>query len=121
MFIEMEKIEEFLGLLSAEDSKDIPVFLKEVKTVGQTGIISGAVVMQYQYDTDMVVVYREIIDSAVLPQVANINDEAIMKSITDYANKISKEFTDKLNAEKEKAVKVLNELGFKNIIPSVWG
>jgi hypothetical protein len=121
MFMEMEKFEEFLAMIKSEDNKEIPIFLREVKAVNQNGILSGAVVMQYQYDTDMVVVYREVLPPVALPQVANLKDEKSMGGVNEYATKISKDFIANLEAEKQKAIKILDDMGFKNIIPSVWG
>lgn len=128
MFLEMEKLEEFINMLEAETDKDIPVFIKNVKELEQqSGSITGLIILQYQFDTDMVVMYREVVDNIVVPTVPVINhllitgiDEEIVEKVRTHGTKQLEELDKKLKEEEAKAMKVLGEHGFKNIIPSVW-
>ena len=133
MFLNIEKIEDFFLLLESEasdkETKDsMPVFIGKNTAVSDKGVLVGEIVIQYQYDTDMVVVFRSTdgIDPVVLPNVGFVNgveyqmDKTVADQLRAKAKAKEDAFNVQVNAEYTKAIEVLKAKGFSSIIPGLW-
>jgi len=133
MFLNIEKIDDFFMLLEAEasdkEAKDsMPVFIGKNTAVSDKGVLVGEIVVQYQYDTDMVAVYRtaEGIDPVVLPNVGFVNgleyqmDKTVADQLRAKAKAKEDAFNSQVDAEYNKAIEVLKAKGFISIIPGLW-
>ena len=131
MYLPVENIKDFMEILEAvaDDDKDgTPVFIRKNKVIDENSFLIGEVVLQCQYDTGMMVMYRhrEEIEPVPIPNVeffsalSVFGDEEITTKIhTSIETK--KETLDKqLNSEFEKVSQVLAGKGFKTLIPAVW-
>jgi len=110
MELKLEGMEEFLALLEAEDDKDVPVFVGQLTQRNEAGQAVTYVVVQYQYDRGMVVTYSEMVGMGWVPR--DDKDEFGKTSAGDL--------TKKLEEKKQSLVKLLDEKGFKNIVPGIW-
>jgi len=129
MYLLVEEFKEFLALLEAEENKaDVPVFLDKNQVTTENGMLIGEIIIQYQFDTDMLVVFKtnEGIDPVMLPnnQFFSAMEYYTDKETVKKAQEKVKEMVDKqkstLDGEYEKAMKVLKEHGFETIVPYVW-
>jgi len=110
MFLEISTAEEFLGLLEAENDKEIPIFLGQITQYDQRGMGSVSLVVQYQYDHSMIVQYKENVGSGWLP-----------RDTGDAQGTASAQAMDKtLEEKKNVVVAMLNQKGFTNIVSSIW-
>lgn len=133
MFLNVEKIEDFFMLLEAEanskEEKDMmPVFIGKNTAVSEKGVCIGEIVIQYQYDTDMVVVFRtsEGIDPIVMPNVGFVNalefqmDKTTSDQLRSKAKSKEDVFNNQVDVEYKKAIEVLKTKGFTSIVPGLW-
>lgn len=131
MFLPVEKMEDFLEILEAvaEDDKDsVPVFVRENKTINEKGLLSGEVVVQCQYDTNMIAMYSHT-DGIVPVQIPRNDfflslqqfaDEDIIKKIRDGLKVKTDILDNQLKTEAEKVLKVLDGRGFKGVVSAIW-
>jgi len=129
MYLLLENFKEFLALIETEEDKaSVPIFIDKNQITTETGMMMGEIIIQYQYDTNMLAVFKtsEGIDPVMLPstQFYNALEYYSNKEAVEKAREQSKQMVDKLNRaldmEYEKAVKVLKERGFETIIPYAW-
>jgi len=129
MFLYAEKLEDFFEMIEAESEKEkIPVFIGKTITTDETGMTLGEIVLQYQFDTDMIVSFRtsEGVDPVLLPNrqfftaLQYFASEEEVKKTQDKTQQMMKAFEEKVNAEFEKAKLLLKNKGFKIIIPYIW-
>lgn len=126
-------MEEFLGLLEAEDEqgnidKNVPVFVKMNKTLDESGLLTGEVILQCQYDTGMVAMYRhsdgidplQLIPTTIYPLLSLYVDEKTIEGIKASVKAKTDLLDKQLKGEFDKALKVLKGKGFENIVPSAW-
>lgn len=129
MYLLFEDLKDFLMLLETEEDKEnVPIFVDKNQLQSDTGMLIGEIIIQYQYDTNMLAVFktREGIDPVMLP------DPQFFSALEYYADKATVEkvkqnsqaMIEKLNAsleiEFEKAKQVLTDKGFGSIIPYTW-
>lgn len=131
MYLEIENIQTFLGMLDAggETKETTPIFIKEVKGWDEkTGSLSADIIIQSQFDTNMVLQHRltegiqvvQFYPAAVLvliEQEKGVDARKLMEKEVEE----SKEKQDaQIVAEKTKITKILQEKGYKIFIPGVW-
>lgn len=110
MELKLEGMEEFLNLLGAEDSKDVPVFVGQLTQRNEVGQAATYVVVQYQYDRGMVVTYSEMVGTGWIPR-----DEK-----DEFGKTSAGDLTKQLEEKKQAVIKLLKEKGYSNIIPGIW-
>lgn len=129
MFLPIENLKEFLAMLETEENKaDVPVFLDKNQITTDTGMLIGEIIIQYQYDTNMLAVFKthDGIDPVMLPnqQFFSALEYYTDKPTVDKAQARAKAMIEKqeaqLEAEYNKAVELLNKSGFETIIPYAW-
>ena len=129
MFLPIEDLKEFLAMLETEENKaDVPVFLDKNQITTETGMLVGEIIIQYQYDTNMLAVFKthDGIDPVMLPnqQFFNALEYYTDKPTVEKAQSKAKAMVEKqeaqLEAEYNKAVELLNKSGFETIIPYAW-
>jgi len=129
MFLPIENLKEFLAMLETEENKaDVPVFLDKNQITTDTGMLIGEIIIQYQYDTNMLAVFKthDGIDPVMLPnqQFFSALEYYTDKPTVDKAQARAKAMIEKqeaqLEAEYNKAVELLNKSGFETIIPYTW-
>jgi len=129
MFLPIEDLKEFLAMLETEENKaDVPVFLDKNQITTDTGMLIGEIIIQYQYDTNMLAVFKtnDGIDPVMLPnqQFFNALEYYTDKPTVEKAQAKAKAMVEKqeaqLEAEYNKAFELLNKSGFETIIPYAW-
>ena len=91
-------------------------------------MLIGEIIIQYQYDTNMLAVFKthDGIDPVMLPnqQFFSALEYYTDKPTVDKAQARAKAMIEKqeaqLEAEYNKAVELLNKSGFETIIPYTW-
>ena len=91
-------------------AKTIPVFLGQISERDQIGRIATYLALQYQYDTNMIVMYREYVGVGWIAR-----DDA-----DEYGKVSSTKLKTDLDSKKTIVKELLIKRGFTNIIPSVW-
>jgi len=129
MFIKFDEFKEFLALIETEEDKEnTPVFIEKNIEMTETGMQTGHILIQYQYDTEMLVVFKtsEGIDPVILQSTGFLqtleyftDKETVEKAQKNYLTMLQK-FNDSLDTEYEKAIQVLKSRGFETIIPYAW-
>ena len=129
MFLPIGDLKEFLAMLETEEEKaNVPVFVDKNQIRTDTGMLIGEIILQYQYDTNMLAVFKtsDGIDPVMLPnpQIFNAIEYFTDKPTAEKANAKAKAMIvdqeKQLNTEYEKAVKLLVDRGFETIIPYAW-
>ena len=129
MFIKFEEFKEFLALIEAEEDKaSVPVFIEKNIEMTETGMQTGHILIQYQYDTEMLAVFKtsEGIDPIMLQSTGFLqaleyysDKETVEKAQRNYLVMLQK-FNTSLDTEYEKAIQVLKSRGIETIIPYTW-
>jgi len=129
MFIKFEEFKEFLALIEAEEDKaSVPVFIEKNIEMTETGMQTGHILIQYQYDTEMLAVFKtsEGIDPIMLQSTGFLqaleyysDKETVEKAQRNYLAMLQK-FNTSLDTEYEKAIQVLKSRGIETIIPYTW-
>ncbi len=129
MFLPIGDLKEFLAMLETEEDKaNVPVFLDKNQMTTETGMLVGEIIIQYQYDTSMLAVFKtsDGIDPVMLPnqQFFNALEYYTDKPTVEKTQASAKAMVDKqqqqLEAEYNKAVELLKKSGFETIIPYAW-
>jgi len=129
MFLLIEDLKEFLAMLEAEEEKaNVPIFLDKNQVTTETGMLIGEIIIQYQYDTGMLTVFKtnDGIDPVLLPNkqffsaLEYYTDKETVEKAQAKAKKMISDQEKQLNTEYEKAVKLLADKGFETIIPYAW-
>lgn len=125
----MENLSDFLQMIESEDQKEtVPIFLQKRKIYAENGMLYGEIVIQYQYDTNMIVQYvsREGIDPIKFPSSQYLGMLQSYGQI-ELAKKISEDLKTKtdvqdaqLGKEFQKAIDLLKQKCFEIIIPALW-
>ena len=131
MISNIEKFDEFIALCESEpEKKTTPIFITEQKTIDENFMLSGEIIVMLQYDQNMFIKYvhnEEIPRYQDIP-VKPIDCYSIIKNIDqDIGKKIEEKLVEnnhfldeKLKEEKNKMKKILENIGFKIFINSVW-
>ena len=129
MFLPIEDLKEFLAMLETEENKaDVPVFLDKNQITTDTGMLIGEIIIQYQYDTNMLAVFKthDGIDPVMLPNqqffsaLEYYTDKPTVEKAQAKAKAMIEKQEAQLEAEYNKAVELLNKSGFETIIPYAW-
>jgi len=129
MHLLFDEFKEFLALIETEEDKaSVPIFISKEINMTETGMQTGEILLQYQFDTGMFVVFKtsEGIDPIMLQSEGfrSVVEYYLGKESRDLAHKkylqMQQKFNDDLDQEYEKAVQVLKGRGFENIIPYTW-
>ena len=129
MHLLFDEFKEFLALIETEEDKaSVPVFISKEIKMTETGMQTGEILLQYQFDTGMFVVFRtnEGIDPIMLQSEGfrSVVEYYLGKEARDLAHKkylqMQQKFNDTLDQEYDKAVQALKSRGFTNIIPYTW-
>ena len=129
MHLLFDEFKEFLALIETEEDKaSVPIFISKEINMTETGMQTGEILIQYQFDTGMFVVFKtsEGIDPLMLQSEGfrSAIEYYLGKEARDIAHKkyleMQQKFTIKLDEEYDKAVKALENRGFTNIIPYTW-
>lgn len=110
MFLDIEKAEDFMKLLEAENDKNIPIFIGQMTSYSPNGTATTQVVIQYQYDHSMVARYKDTIGSSWIPRDPSDN----------YALMIAEELNKKAEEKKQAIIQLLKQRGHENIIMGTW-
>ena len=86
------------------------MFLGQISERDQIGRIATYLALQYQYDTNMIVMYREYVGVGWIAR-----DDA-----DEYGKVSSTKLKTDLDSKKTIVKELLIKRGFTNIIPSVW-
>jgi len=125
MYMELENIEVFLKLLEAEEEKTTtPIFIKEVKALGQDGKLYAEILIQAEYNIGMLVQYRISEGIDPVPQYS----DAFISSLSDAKKQEFQEIMKngishqdaQIETEKSKVVEILKATGYQIFIPGVW-
>jgi hypothetical protein len=129
MILPIEKLSEFLQMVEGEEDKaTIPIFVDKRRIYSNDGILAGEIVIQYQFDTGMIVQYRsrEGIEPIKMPSAQFITALEAFQGM-DVAKRVSEQLKDRTDhfeaqmmRELTKAQDVLKAQGFQSIINSVW-
>jgi len=129
MFLLIGELKEFLAMLETEEDKaNVPVFLDKNQITTDTGMLIGEIIIQYQYDTNMLAVFKtsDGIDPVMLPSQPFFNaleyytDKPTVEKAQAKAKAMVEKQEAQLEAEYNKAVELLNKSGFETIIPYAW-
>jgi hypothetical protein len=129
MILPVEKLEDFLHMIEGEDDKaTIPIFVDKRRIYSQDGSLAGEIVIQYQFDTNMIVQYRtrEGIEQIKMPSTTFITALEAYQGI-DVAKRVNEQLKDRtdhfeaqLQRELIKAMDLLKAKGFQSLINSIW-
>jgi len=129
MYLLLDDFKEFLALIETEDEKaSVPIFVDKNQVTTDTGMLIGEIIIQYQYDTNMLAVFKtsEGIDPVMLPSnqfysaLEYYTDKETVEKAQFKAKKMIEKLSNSLDLEYDKAVKVLKDRGFETIIPYAW-
>lgn len=129
MFLPIEDLKEFLAMLETEEEKaSVPVFVDKNQIRTDTGMLIGEIILQYQYDTNMLAVFKtnEGIDPVMLPNpqffsaMEYFTDKPTVEKAQAKAKAMVENQEKQMNVEYEKAVQLLADRGFETIIPYAW-
>jgi len=127
MYMNIEKIDTFLGMLEAidENKEAVPIFIKEAKVLDKTtGKMHAEVIVQAQFDTNMIIQHNI---TEGIGQVQNYPKEYLALMGAEQRTAMTKNFEDnvkhqdiQVETEKNKLIQILQGKGFKMFIPGVW-
>lgn len=110
MFLDVEKAEEFMKLLEAENDREIPIFIAQVTQYAQNGMATTMLSIQYQYDHCMIVRYRDNVGSAYVPRDAK----------DSHAVALAQELNRRAEEKKNSIIELMKKKGYNNIVNGTW-
>jgi len=128
MINNIEKFDEFIAMCESEEEKEnTPIFIKEQKTLDENLNLSGEIIVMLQYDQNMFIKYVHNEEIPVYQDIPIKCYEIIKKFDENIAEEIDEKIVEnnhfldeKLTEEKNKMKKILQNIGYKIFINSIW-